>query len=126
MSFCIKFAIPKSSGEPSTGIATKIFETLVVKPLTYFIPKANPNFDDKIMNVTHWLLDFEDGNEIPSREIGLDENGRVLVIMPWNNNHGFWTDNNMTLGDFESSFHTEEISEKEFNKLWNSFENRLS
>jgi hypothetical protein len=119
----IKFSTPnKKTEESSSGIGTKILETLVFKPLTYILPKANPDFDGKIENVKQWLLEFENDDEIPSREIGIDEKGETVMILPWKKNYGYWTDNNMKLNDFESSFDTQNIHKDEFENLWNDYE----
>ncbi len=46
------------------------------------------------------------------------------MVMPDERNYGYWTDNNLKKEDFEFHFKTEEITEKEFNQLWDKFENK--
>jgi hypothetical protein len=119
----IKFSTPtKKIDESSSDIGTKILKTLVYKPLTYILPKANPEFDGKIENVKQWLLEFESSDEIPSREIGIDEKGETIMILPWKQNYGYWTDNNMKFDDFNSHFKTQYINKEEFENLWNAYE----
>lgn len=87
--------------------------------LTRFIPRANPDFDGKIDEVTQWLLEFVD--DLPNREIGLNANGDVIVKMPDERNYGYWTDNNLTLPDFRQHFDVTEIPKEHFRELWKSF-----
>lgn len=87
--------------------------------ISLLIPKANPDFDDKIFSVAEWYLEFDDEAE-PGREIGLDVNGQVIVKMPDERNYGFWLDTCMKLEDFKRQFQLQPISEHEFNDLWNS------
>ena len=46
------------------------------------------------------------------------------MIMPDDKNYGYWSDNNLKREDFESHFETEEITEEEFNGLWNQYVNK--
>lgn len=41
--------------------------------------------------------------------------------MPFRNNCGYWTDNNMLLSDFKEHFKTLEITRDTFERYWNSF-----
>jgi hypothetical protein len=67
-------------------------------------------------------LEFESVDEIPSREIGIDEKGKTLMIMPWKHNYGFWTDNNLKLQDFTVGFDIRNITQEEFESRWKNFE----
>ncbi|MBK7855618.1 MAG: hypothetical protein IPJ79_12590 [Bacteroidetes bacterium] len=40
--------------------------------LTTIIPKANPDFEDKIDEVQYWLVECDNETGIPEREIGLE------------------------------------------------------
>ena len=88
--------------------------------LGLFLPKSNPDFEDKIDEAKEWLLEFPDEVSVPVREIGLSKSGEVLLKMPYKNNYGFWTDNNMLLADFQERFQTESISKDEFEIAWSS------
>jgi hypothetical protein len=88
--------------------------------LGLFIPKANPDFDDKIDLVAIWLLEFEDDHSIPSREIGLDDEGQILVKMPDVRNCGYWVDNSLRYLDFIERFESTIIARGEFEKKWDS------
>lgn len=86
--------------------------------LETIIPKANPDYDDKINFVSYWLLEFEDKETIPIREIGLGVNEVVVVKMPYKNNYGYWVDNSLTFNDFKYSFEAVEITEEYFEEKW--------
>ncbi|MEO6542082.1 MAG: hypothetical protein ABIN74_13850 [Ferruginibacter sp.] len=90
--------------------------------LTTIIPVANPDFENKIDNVSYWLIEFENEHEYPSREIGLDTSKKPIMIMPWQKNYGYWTDNNLLLKDFRAHFETVDITKEEFETNWNLFE----
>jgi hypothetical protein len=89
--------------------------------LISFIPRGNVNFDDKIDNVAHWLIEFENTKQYPNREIGLDISHQPIMIMPWGRNYGYWIDNNLLLNDFKSNFEVIEITKEEFENYWQQF-----
>lgn len=118
----IKFVSPVHTPiKTNSSIAADVSEFLA-KILTSIIPKGNPDFDDKIDLVNQWIVEFEGADKIPTREIGLDKYGQIIMIMPWKNNSGFWTDNNLKLRDFETSFETHVITKDEFENFWRTFE----
>jgi len=97
MTTYIQFETPKSEKQTS-GLLEKTF----VGILSRFLPKANPDFEDKIDAVKRWLVEIECENGMPKREIGLDNEGRTIVKMPFKNNRGFWTDSNITFNDLKN------------------------
>ncbi|MFI0428505.1 hypothetical protein [Mariniflexile sp. HMF6888] len=64
---------------------------------------------------------MDDETGIPEREIGMDKDGRIIVKMPFKNNYGYWTDNNLLLADFKGHFETIEISRDSFENHWSLF-----
>lgn len=59
---------------------------------------ANPDFDDKIEDVTLWFIEYDDVvNHIANREIGFAKDGRIIVKMPDDRNYGYWLDTNCEL-----------------------------
>jgi len=81
----IKFEIPKDSETArESGSSFKLF---FLKSFGGFlraiVPQANPDYDRKIDDVKFWLLEFDDENSYPVREVGLDENERSIVKMPY-------------------------------------------
>jgi len=90
--------------------------------LTRIIPKANPDFEDKINEVDYWLVEYNSETGFPEREIGLDIEGQVLLKMPHKNNYGYWTDNNLLLNDFKEHFNVSEISKEKFEESWDFFD----
>ena len=119
----IQFKSPKTGQKTqSDGIVKRTFRNAIVGILTSIIPKANNDFDNKIDLVENWLVELDIGTGIPEREIGLNKNGQVILKMPFKNNYGYWTDNNLLLEDFKKHFATSEINNADFEKYWNSFE----
>jgi len=90
--------------------------------LSSIIPKGNPDFENKIELVETWIVEFENETEIPEREIGMDKDGQIIVKMPFKNNYGYWTDNNLLLPDFKEHFETTEINQNSFENYWSLFE----
>ena len=104
---------------------SNLFDTLIEKFLSKIIPNANPDFDNQIPTTNIWLIEFDEGG-IPEREIGLDKDGKVVMIMPWKDNYGYWTDNNFNLKDFMNGFKYCKIENEYFEHRWNYFaENNL-
>jgi hypothetical protein len=90
----------------------------LVGSLTKIIPKANPDFDAKMDEIQYWLVECDNETGIPEREIGLDKERRVILKMPYKNNYGYWTDNNLLLKDFKEHFVVSEISQESFEQSW--------
>src|SRR4029077_9427028 len=98
-----------------------IGQRIVKAILKTVIPIANPDFENKISEVSSWLIEFEADSYYPNREIGLDISDKPILIMPWRKNYGYWSDNNLIIEDFRSHFDTVDISKEEFEKHWNLF-----
>jgi len=52
----------------------------------------------------------------------LDNEGRVILKMPFKDNYGYWTDNNLLLNDFKEHFVVFEISRNSFEQNWELFD----
>jgi len=89
--------------------------------ILFFIPKANPDYDDLIDDIVEWQLEIDPADNLPAREIGKDINGNTILIMPWRDNYGYWTDNNITLDYFKEHFKATNIDKADFEKNWDSF-----
>ena len=119
----IQFDAPKNdSHSVKDGLIKSSLKKALVGILTKNIPKANPDFDDKIDEVQYWLVECDNETGIPEREIGLNKEGRVILKMPFNDNYGYWTDNNLLLNDFKEHFVVSEISKDSFEKYWELFD----
>ncbi len=81
------------------------------------VPAANPDFESRYYAVRLWWIELDDVG-VPQREIGLDSSGRPIVIGPFQENFGFWTDSSMTF----SSSEWELVSPSEFDARWRSFQ----
>ncbi len=119
----IQFKVPKNehTSEPD-GVVKRNIKKAIIGILSSIIPKGNPDFEDKIDLVETWVVELENETGIPEREIGMDKNGRIIVKMPFKNNYGYWTDNNLLLPDFKKHFETIEISQDSFENYWCLFE----
>ncbi|WP_299126389.1 hypothetical protein [uncultured Winogradskyella sp.] len=119
----IQFKVPKRehNSEPD-GIIKRNIKKVVIGILSSIVPKGNPDFEDKIDLVETWIVELDNETGIPEREIGMDKNGRVIIKMPFNDNYGYWTDNNLKLEDFKSHFDTSEIGRDTFENYWSLFE----
>ncbi|MEZ7509126.1 hypothetical protein QO190_08055 [Cloacibacterium sp. Arc13] len=102
---------------------SNIFFDLLEKIAWKILPLANPDFDSKIHDTNIWLIEFDNDN-IPVREIGMNNSQEPIMIMPYENNFGFWTDNNLILQDFKNGFEFEKISKSEFEKNWNAYQEK--
>ena len=98
------------------------FEKVFIGIMKFIFPKANPDFDDKIDAVFIWMLEFEDEEDFPNREIGIDSNNNIILKMPFKKNYGYWTDNNLKYNDFVNSFNAEIIDKSEFETKWNELQ----
>lgn len=98
-----------------------IKQGFLLKLLTMIFPVANPDFENLIGEVVIWNLEFSDEESIPERELGLNSDGIVIVKMPFKKNVGYFTDNNMTLGDFRERFEVKATTKEIFEGRWNTF-----
>ena len=111
-----------SSGQRTESWLKRTIENSLTKILTTIIPKANPDFDGKITNVKQWILEVDEEDGTPEREIGLDDNGKVMMIMPWKDNYGFWTDSPVQIDELAKTQETNFVDKEEFERLWTEFE----
>lgn len=113
----IKVELEKREGQRKYNF----FQKLIIKIAYSIFPKANPDFEKEIDLVFIWYLEFDDTKKAPIRELGLDNDGKVIAKMPYKDNYGYWTDNNLNYDDFLNTFKTQEISKEEFEMKWSSF-----
>ena len=104
-----KLATGWSKEEPPIGVKVR-------RALLFFIPDANPDYDNRMHLIHEWLIEFDDDGS-PFREIGLDSEGVPVLAGPDDRNYGFWLDTNMTLKDFTG----EAITQEQFEKQWSEF-----
>lgn len=93
-------------------------KNILERVLSFVIPKANPDFENKIQTVSNWLLEFENQSSTPNREVGLDSVNEVILKMPYKKNYGYWTDNSLNYRDFKENFYCEIIDKDIFEKNW--------
>src|SRR5690606_18438876 len=105
---------------PSKGLK-KVIESTVVKIISTIIPKANPDFEHLLHKVDYWEIEYNKKENTTWREIGFDKFGNPIAIMPFGDNYGFWTDNQLTLDDYQD-FEPITITADEFEKNCTAFE----
>ncbi len=88
----------------------------VLRGILFFIPKDNPDYENKMNLVKSWLIEFEEDNNqfLPMREIALDKNDNPIFCGPDTRNYGFWCDTNMKYQDFIG----QPIEQIEFERTW--------
>ena len=86
--------------------------------LNHFIPMANPTLEENLYYVKEWYLEYDDVEEYTNREVGVGENGLVVFKAPFEENWGYWCDNDMTMDDYRN-LNIHAISKEAFEKLWN-------
>ncbi|MBC6993506.1 hypothetical protein QWY85_16235 [Neolewinella lacunae] len=119
----IKIDAPKGKPSPPPERLKRTMENAVVKILTTIIPKANPDFEHLLDKVDHWKIEFDKTENAAWREIGFDKDGVSIVAMPLGDNYGFWTDNQLTMDDYEN-FDPKLITKEEFDSDWTDFEKK--
>jgi hypothetical protein len=100
----------------ATDWPEKSWKEKLIYGVLFFIPRANPDYENRMYLVKSWLIEFleTDGELLPWREIALDENENPIFAGPDKRNYGFWLDTNMTFKDFEGQL----INKEEFEKNW--------
>jgi hypothetical protein len=108
----LKFKSPWNKREDSK-------HTFIEKIIFALKLSSNPDYDGggKIDDVGYWLLEVDE-DDVPIREIGLDENDKVILKTPYKKNYGYWTDNTLKYEDFTLQFKTEKIDPIYFNDKW--------
>jgi len=94
----------------------KNWKEKLITIILFFIPRANPDYENRMYLVKSWLIEFleNDGELLPWREIALDENGNPIFAGPDKRNYGFWQETKMKYEDFEGNL----IDKNEFERLW--------
>jgi len=118
----LNFKVPSEEGKESSK--TSALEKILVWILEKFIPKANPDFDTKYDDVETWFIEYDEENDYTNREIGLDKDGHVIVLGPFQSNLGYWVDNDFTLQNYEDHFDVQYIDKAVFEELWREIETK--
>jgi|SRR5688572_13354773 hypothetical protein len=111
-------APPGLRGSKTEGRVMQTLKKVAESIFSKIVPEANPDFEKKIDEVKIWLIECDNNGGLPQREIGIDKDGQVIIKMPFKNNWGYWTDNNLVLEDFRQRFQTNEISQDFFETKW--------
>ena len=101
--------------KPTNGL-----EDFIVKVLEALIPVGNPDFEEQLNKVDSWVVEYNTEEEDTLREIGYDKNNNVLLVLPLNDNLGYWANNNLTLEEYKK-LNAVNVTADQFEKDWNSF-----
>lgn len=82
------------------------------------LPRANPTLEGNIDSVKKWYIEYNDIYNYTNREIGIDKHGNIVFKAPFNDNLGYWCDNDLSISDYKK-FGIQSISKNQFEKLWN-------
>ena len=111
----IKYPDPgKAKQKEETFFLIRAFKTiafLILKLLTFWIPRSNRDYEEKLDHIKYWLIEIESDTGIAQREIGFDAWNRAILFAPTDRNMGLWADSNMI-------FNTEQFPNIE-NELFN-------
>lgn len=110
----MKYLKFKSPWENSGNKGKKSFVENIV---FYLGLSSNPDYEYFIDRVEYWMVEFDEEN-IPIREIGIDDEGKVILKMPYKKNYGYWTDNSLEYKDFVAFFMAVGVTQKEFEQKW--------
>lgn len=94
------------------------WEKIIDRLLSHFVPMANPTLEENLGYVKEWYLEYDDVEEYTNREVGVAENGLVVFKAPFEENWGYWCDNDMTMDDYRN-LNIHAISKEAFEKFWN-------
>ena len=89
----------------------------LTKAILFFIPRANPGYDPIMHLLSEWFVEIDEEN-LPFREIGLDQSSRPIFAGTSKRNYGFWLDTRLTGDDFSDA---SEISKVEFEEKWSEY-----
>lgn len=89
----------------------------VVEKLLFFIPKSNPDYENKLHLVREWLIEFDE-DDLPNREVALDQDGKFVLCGPNSTNYGFWLDASMKFQDFKGTVCTPEYFKSMWRATW--------
>ena len=83
--------------------------------LRRILPAANPDFEENLYpNTRIWWIEL-DGDRIPQREIGFNEEGDAIVLGPVGRNYGFVIDSAVS---WPASYEQCEEASRRFERTW--------
>lgn len=86
--------------------------------LSFVLPHSNPDFEKRYDQVHTWYIEYDEEKNLTNREVGTNENGDVIVKGPYRKNLGFWTNEDLTLEQYQQHFDITTISHEQFTELW--------
>jgi hypothetical protein len=98
---------------PNESKIRKAFWNGVALVAKAIFPSANPDFEERINEVSFYWLEAPDHGE-PLREIGFDRNQNPIFLAPSGRNYGVIIDSNVNFENLENSPEIEE----NFEAIW--------
>src|SRR5688500_15041791 len=81
---------------PRTSKHQKSLGEIIVKLLTFWIPRASPDYETNLGQIKYWYIEVDKNTGTPQREIGFDTTNRAILFAPTDKNYGLWTDSQAT------------------------------
>jgi hypothetical protein len=114
-----RYVLFKSGSRPASSRLSRFLRFLLFR----IFPQANPDFENSYARVLYWWLEIDENDQV-QREIGFDSNQRPVVLAPFGDNFGIFTDlngfPNPTGSEIDSI-----VFENEWEAAWQSAENAL-
>lgn len=111
----IKFKVQEKETDSSSEDSLQM--RVISKILDWVVPRANPTLEGNIDKVSVWYVEYDTSEDYTNREIGLDVDGNVIFKAPYEDNLGYWVDNDLTFEDYKE-FNPQSVSAEEFGTLW--------
>ncbi len=115
----LRFKMPDIPTASKVGSSS--FWNVIAKNLTRIIPEGNPHLNGQLELVNEWVVKF-DGEGLPVREVAIDSNDIAIAKLPWQDDYGYWTDNNLVKSDFIEQFQVLEIEKQVFLNYWDAIQ----
>lgn len=101
----------------ATNIPPRRWKDKLVRAVLFFVPSANPDFENLFPSVRAWYVEVDDSGAAV-REIGVDAAENPILVAPYRRNYGFWTDSNPPFPDDTAT----ETTADRFEQLWSAFD----
>jgi hypothetical protein len=103
---------------PRTTNNKKTFGEIIIRLLTFWIPRASPDYETNLDHVKYWYIEVDKNTGTPQREIGFDITNRAILFAPTDKNYGLWTDSpaTFTVTDYKA------VDKNLFNDIFEALE----
>ena len=103
------------------GTPETFLQKVLRRTIGLLIPKANPDFEEKYVQVVEWWLEIDDDNHV-IREIGLDAGSIPIVGAPLGVNWGLFVDKDKRPPVLAGDLQGPTVEPAMFEKAWMQLE----